>query len=46
MTARGGAIPSCILSDLSKDSNPTRVLGNALALEEAEAGGRQMLEGW
>lgn len=46
MTTRGGAIPSCILGDLSKDTNPSGALGNALALEDPEAGGRHMTEGW
>lgn len=40
-----GAIPSCNLGDLSKDTNPSRVPGNALALEGLEAT-EELGRGW
>lgn len=48
MTTHGGAIPSCNLGDLSKDTNPSRALGNTLALEGPEIieGGGQGRTGW
>lgn len=47
VTTRGGAIPSCILGDLSKDTNPSRALAKALALEGPEAGvGHMGGTGW
>lgn len=48
MTTCGGAIPSCNLGDLSKDTNPSRALGNALVLKgpEITGGGGQGRTGW
>ena len=48
VATRSGAIPSCNLGDLSKDTNPSRAPGNALALEGPEATeewGRGWIEG-
>lgn len=46
MTTHGGAIPSCNLGDLSKDTNPSRALGNTLALEGPEIIGGGGQEDW